>query len=499
MFPSTPRSNSWPVLGAFLLAYVLAWTVLPAVLSPGLPLDVVEGIAWGREWQWGYYKHPPMPAWLLYPAFRVLGRLGPYLVSQLAILLALAYVYRLARELLDRRRALLAAALPYAVYYYTWPTLEFNHNIAQIPVWAALAWHAQCAARRGRPTDWLWLGAWAGLGVLTKYSSGVLLACLGVFFLLRSQRAAWRGAGPWLAILAASMVAAPHLVWLLNNDALPLAYLAQRSHGAAMATSAVVTVLAFLGAQILAHLPLLLILTLCGLPPWHWRWRQITQRDRAWLFTIGLAPALVTVVVALAGGIGLHDMWGTPMWNFSGVLLLAGLPASQVLERERSVLRGVQAWMLLVTLASALYLTFGQSWRGRPARMDWPRQAIADAARHEWQRLSSCPLRVVAGDTWLAGQVASGMVPMPSVLIAGDPRFSPWVPAREVERSGFLAVGSRPDEAAGLLAANIPRDIEAQRDGQVHAGRWVFAWPRAPDQAPRQLAWRAWVPAGCAR
>jgi hypothetical protein len=29
-----------------------------------LPLDVVsDGLSWGHEWQWGYYKHPPLPSW----------------------------------------------------------------------------------------------------------------------------------------------------------------------------------------------------------------------------------------------------------------------------------------------------------------------------------------------------------------------------------------------------------------------------------------------------
>ncbi|TKW73664.1 MAG: hypothetical protein DI543_26225, partial [Bradyrhizobium icense] len=49
-----------PRLLAFALVYFLAWSTLPALLGHSFPLDVVESLSWGKEWQWGYYKHPPL-------------------------------------------------------------------------------------------------------------------------------------------------------------------------------------------------------------------------------------------------------------------------------------------------------------------------------------------------------------------------------------------------------------------------------------------------------
>ena len=40
------------------------WTLVPALTHHNLPLDVIEQTAWGAEWQLGYFKHPPMAAWL---------------------------------------------------------------------------------------------------------------------------------------------------------------------------------------------------------------------------------------------------------------------------------------------------------------------------------------------------------------------------------------------------------------------------------------------------
>ena len=45
---------------AFLIVHAALWTLLPALVCRNLPLDVIEGIAFGRDWQLGYWKHPPL-------------------------------------------------------------------------------------------------------------------------------------------------------------------------------------------------------------------------------------------------------------------------------------------------------------------------------------------------------------------------------------------------------------------------------------------------------
>jgi hypothetical protein len=49
----------------FLALHFLVWTALPALLYPNLPLDLIEALTYGREWQLGYDKLPPLPWWLV--------------------------------------------------------------------------------------------------------------------------------------------------------------------------------------------------------------------------------------------------------------------------------------------------------------------------------------------------------------------------------------------------------------------------------------------------
>src|SRR5262245_29838461 len=46
---------------AFLALHVVVWTALPTLLYPNLPLDLIEALTYGREWQLGYDKLPPLP------------------------------------------------------------------------------------------------------------------------------------------------------------------------------------------------------------------------------------------------------------------------------------------------------------------------------------------------------------------------------------------------------------------------------------------------------
>ena len=52
-------------MAAILGLHAAVWTALPTLLYPNLPLDLIEALVYGREWQLGYDKLPPLPWWLV--------------------------------------------------------------------------------------------------------------------------------------------------------------------------------------------------------------------------------------------------------------------------------------------------------------------------------------------------------------------------------------------------------------------------------------------------
>lgn len=483
--------------------YVLAWSLLPPLLSSSLPLDVAESLSWGREWQWGYYKHPPLAPWVLEIFYRAFGHVGPFLLSQLFIAATLWLVWRTGCRLMSRDRALLGALLTMGVAYYTRPALEFNHNIAQMPLWAATGYCLLAALQDGRMRHWVLLGVAAGLGLLTKYSVGLLLATLALYLLLTPERRVLRGAGPWVALAVMAALFAPHLHWLWQTNWLPMAYAQDRASGAG--THGRWDALAFVATQAINHLPLALIVLAAWIgsrrqrreaPLSGRRWQSHCDRP-AYLWTVALGPCLLVVLVGLAAGLRVRDMWGVPMWVFSGLLVAAWLPAPWLAALQPRLLRGLVVWLVLISVATGLWLAFGAQWRHRPSRTDWPQAAIARQALSAWQAQSQsrCPLDSVSGDYWAVGLVAAQLPERPSVYIAGDPRFSPWITPERLRDHGTLWIGLGDD-------APVPAGLDAlaQQPGmQVRQGQVAVDWPYRGAAEPLAMHWRTYVPAACVR
>ena len=278
------------VFGSLLTLYFFLWSTLPALLAPSFPLDVIEGINRGREWQWGYYKHPPLPSWLLAAFFQMLGHIGPYVLSQLCIIATLLMVYQLGRRIVSRQKALTGSLLLLAVFYYTWPTLEFNHNIAQLPIWAGICLAFYHAWHDDRRSAWIWLGVWAGLGLLTKYSVALLLITLLLYSLVSKQRSRWLTLNPWLAIALMTLIFLPHLIWLATHDWLPFTYAMGRS-GEAENSGGRLNAFKFLGTQAVNHLILMIIVLAYGVYR-YWRRPISLNHDEKMLLVMAFGPAV---------------------------------------------------------------------------------------------------------------------------------------------------------------------------------------------------------------
>ena len=65
-------------LAAVLALHAAVWTLLPALLYLNLPLDLIEALMYGREWQLGYDKLPPLPWWLVEAAHLTFGHDSAY-------------------------------------------------------------------------------------------------------------------------------------------------------------------------------------------------------------------------------------------------------------------------------------------------------------------------------------------------------------------------------------------------------------------------------------
>jgi len=471
------------------IAQFVIWTVLPWLLAVSLPLDVVsDGLSWGHEWQWGYYKHPPLPSWTVEIFFDALGDVGPFLLSQVCIVATYVFVFLLGREMMPTRWAATGTLLLVGVYYFSIPTPEFNHNVAQMPVWAAACLCYFKAWKTGSLQWWLGLGFVAGLGLLAKYSTALLLVLMLVHFL--STRGLKRGllsAGPWLAVAVCLLVISKHVLWLASNGFPTVHYAAARAGAATGLRDRLTAPVKFLAAQAIDIAPAVALAWIAGLRPA--LASPGRNEDMGFLLWMTFGPPLALAIGSLITGMGSRDMWGAPMWNLTGLVVVMSSTATWKYLSPKWLSVGLVALFTIGLAGFVLVNVLVPELENRPSRIQWPDRSIARTSSGVWRQQTDRPLKIVASDGWLAGLVAMRSVPRPSVWIDADYRKAPWITPEAIARDGVLLFWRvRPGQSQ-------PKAFMAIKGIRI-LGEKSFVWPETPRAAPLMIGYAIVPPAG---
>jgi len=136
---------------SFLALHCLVWTALPTLLYPNLPLDLIEALTYGREWQLGYDKLPPLPWWMIEVVHQVVGiDAAYYALAQVTVIAAFAAVWLTALPLVGSLGALASVLMLDGLHHFHFTAAKFNHDVIQLPLWGLAGYAFHAALRRGR-------------------------------------------------------------------------------------------------------------------------------------------------------------------------------------------------------------------------------------------------------------------------------------------------------------------------------------------------------------
>lgn len=430
----------------FLALHAVLWIALPTLLYPNLPLDLIEALTYGREWQLGYDKLPPLPWWLVEIANVAVGHdIAYYALAQIAVCTAFALVFATALPIVGAPRALVAVLIVDGFHYFNFTAAKFNHDVIQLPFWALAGFSLHRAWRGGGLWYWALLGAALGVSLWAKYFVVVLAVPIALFLLIEpTARRALATPGPWLAAAIALAIMAPHLVWLVQNDFLPFVYASARAAPSRGLIDHLWHPLQFALGQIGFGIPALLISALVLFP----RAEDATLRgdalDRCIVTLLAFGPFVTTLALSAATGRGTIAMWGYPLWLFLGVwiVLHVGDIAPQRLART------LAAWALV---SAAFAFTFIASYTVLP-RVDqryravfYPGEASATELSRRYAAVTGRAPAYVISSMWEGGNVAHYAPSHPRVLIDGKPQRAPWIDLADLRRQGALVVWTESD------------------------------------------------------
>ncbi len=386
----------------FLVIHLFVWTIAPSITNVNLPLDTIEALAWGSNLDWGFNKHPPFSAFATEFFFLIFrsNDWAYYLLSQIFVIVAFIYVWKLSNEILkDKFFALLSLIILEGIYFYNFTTPEFNVNISQLPFWALTVYYFWKSTKSNKKIDWVLFGIFSALGFLSKYLFIYILFSLlfyFVFYLKDNKRLIFNY---FISIFVSLLILTPHFIWLYSNDFVTIFYALDRSNISEDTNmSHLINPIIFLSKQLLILTPFFIMLYMLVKKI---RIKIKINKKRFFLASITLLPILLLLLTSIISGAGIRTMWTTPFYLFFGVLFIE-LYKNNI--DSKKIRRFYVTFFIFFLISPVVYM--GISFFDDTKRTDYPGKEISRLVQNKWEDNFINEIKVVVGDEWSAGNLS---------------------------------------------------------------------------------------------
>ncbi len=425
------------VIGIIVL-HATIWIVTPYNTLHTVGLDPIEMIAWGRSLDLGYFKHPPMPSWVVIALESFLPtNIAVFTSSQLFIAMTAIGVWTLAKDFVSENSAVVAAIFTLIFPHTTWISPEWNHNLVQLPfwVWTIVAFHWVCTSHGNNIRAWAFMGAVSALGLYGKYSMGIVYVSIFLYAVL------WRWYifkfwGIWVFAIVFCTVLAPHAVWLHSVDYSPFLYAKHRLQEAPLWGRLGSFWGAFFVNLVFAGVGILIARQKC-------KFCALSVRPEHFLVYITWMPLVILTILAIVMDMSVYSTWNFP---FLTVVPLMFIWWCEKCGYTMSVLRG-GIWVVVISAGVAGYYAYYYTVNFN--RGHYPAVQLATQVQQIWRQNMHTPLAYVTGNLWDAGIIAVYAPDTPKYIVDNDKTLNPSLDFNDVKQKGYMYVWS-PQETPNI-------------------------------------------------
>ena len=407
------KKNILKVYFLFIFSHLLLWTIVPSLTNENLPLDTIEALAWGSDLSWGFNKHPPLSAFAVEFFFKLFGNQdwAYYLLSQIFVLVAFLAIFNLARDFFDDIfLAFFSILLLEGLFFLNFTTPEFNVNVSQLPFWALSVFFSWRCIKYNKFQDYIFLGLFAGLGILSKYLFLYLVLSIKLLFLyliIKKKIKSYHIVTSGMITLA---VLLPHILWLFENDFATLKYGLQRTGGLGSYADHFVFPLTLIFKQLTILIPVFLMAFFLMKK---FKFKKIIFDEKMifLMFTFAL-PVLLMVLTSFIMGVKIRTMWMTPFYLLIGIFLIQLIKSNINFKNLRKF---YSIFLFFFLLSPSIYLIV--SIASETKRTDYPGKEIARLVQNKWDDNFRNEIKVVIGDEWFAGNLSYHLYSRPKWMI----------------------------------------------------------------------------------
>tara|TARA_B100001248_G_scaffold49736_1_gene32001 strand:+ start:2713 stop:4083 length:1371 start_codon:yes stop_codon:yes gene_type:complete len=386
----------------FISSHMIIWVLVPALSNVNLPLDTIEALAWGSNLDWGFNKHPPLSAFAAEVFYQIFGNKdwAYYFLSQIFVITAFTIILILAYEIFqDTKLAFISVILLESIFFYNYTSPEFNVNIAQLPFWALSTYFTWRCLKYDKLSDYVFLGLFIGLGILSKYLFLFLalsIKLLFIYIIYKKRKFSFKIFIPGLISL---VVLFPHFLWLIENDFVTIAYGFQRAEGLGNSFDHIRSPTIFIFKQIGILIPFFILFSFL-INKFKYKKNNLDER-KIFLIFLFLVPIVLVIFTSLILGAKIRTMWMTPFYLLIGIFFIEFLRKNLKFDNLKKFYFIFIVYFIISPLGY-LIVSLSNEYK----RTDYPGSEIARLVQNKWDDNFRNEIKIVVGDEWFAGNLS---------------------------------------------------------------------------------------------
>ncbi|WP_424628355.1 glycosyltransferase family 39 protein [Bradyrhizobium sp. SYSU BS000235] len=508
-------STSLNFVIGFAIAHALLWTIILTALKSAqdVHMDVAEAFAWGRKFELGYGKHPPLSGWIAGIWFRIfpVTDWATYALAMTVLGCGLVLCWLIAVRVVDHRRAMFTVAMLAIYPIFNFKGFKYNPDLLQLVTLPLVVLAYLDAFEKRTWKSGVWLGLAGAAALMTKYWVLTMIGAVGLAALIHPERMKFlRSPAPWVAIVTCVVAMLPHLWWLKQSDFLPLVYADDVYGGQTFARTS------GLASIYLAHNVALLLLPIALAAvalAWKLQWWKsirakgifhefIESAKRPWargpnpgvylsqarnIWVTQIIVGVVPPIAAVVFGIYMKTDWGISLF-FLVPLALVAIPSLRV--TQMALIRLMLMWLaftLVMLLISPIFAVQTVRRDGEAGTRFAPRSEFALQLTEAWRARFNSRWPVVAGTTEVGEPMTFYSPDHPAPLTPGEVWASGLTSLEEALRLGFIGVCDTTD-------ARLPTCEKWMNDTVPNAEKLTMTARRYfHGKAGPAVRWKIWI------
>lgn len=444
----------WLLLRTFLIGFF-------CTIKPNLSVDIIENVYWGQELQWGYFKHPPLFAWISFAWIKIVGQtLYPTLFA-VTTSISIFASYKITKIYLPKPLSITSALLLEGVLFYNFSACNFNANSILLVLWPACAYFLLCGIRSActkvKLLHWSLFGACAALSMLSKYYSGIfLLSCFVTTLITPQARNLYKTIYPYLAFTVFCIILTPHVIWLFKYNFIPLTYITNQVNIAHQrwffnTNNALITRLLFTIELLLLTATIssgLIVATIIIIKKTTLDISRNTLYKISDLICLTITP-MICVVVLIICNIRIDYKWLVPHF-FAIPTIILYITHKDIKQLLFQKLYNILIYLFIITSILHIFLY------SLVANNGYNNKAIANFADTLWTQNTHSKLHYICGENRVAGSIVT-FAPQKSdmhFIPECNLNYAPWINQNSFNKYGIL-IAYAPDQYPDYISNNM--------------------------------------------